>query len=139
MSVTHHIDLTTCHVNLCSGTDIENVSLVILDCGLVTIGDRVFLGPNVSIFSATHETDVQSRRAGIDFAREVTIGSDCWIGGGTIILPGVKIGDGCTVGCGSVVTRDIPAFSVAVGSPARVIKAVARVEELKSGESIFHA
>jgi acetyltransferase-like isoleucine patch superfamily enzyme len=108
-----------------------------LDCGLVTIGDRVFLGPSVSIFAATHETDVQSRRDGIDFSREVTIGNDCWIGGGTIILPGVEIGDGCTVGCGSVVTRDIPSFSVAVGSPASVVKAVARVDGLKSGASIF--
>ncbi|KAL6252549.1 hypothetical protein RBB50_000268 [Rhinocladiella similis] len=124
--------------NISIGSDFyANFNLVILDCGLVTIGDRVFLGPSVAIFAATHETDVQSRRDGIDFSRQVTIGNDCWIGGGTIVLPGVTIGDGCTIGCGSVVTRDIPPFSVAVGSPARVIKTVVRVEELKRGDSLF--
>jgi acetyltransferase-like isoleucine patch superfamily enzyme len=56
----------------------------ILDCGIVTIGDRTLLGPNVSIFAATHETEVQSRRDGVEYAREVTIGNDCWIGGNTV-------------------------------------------------------
>jgi acetyltransferase-like isoleucine patch superfamily enzyme len=58
----------------------------------------------------------------------VFIGDDCWIGGNVSILPGVTIGNGCTIGAGSVVTKSIPAFSVAVGSPARVIKKVAEVE-----------
>lgn len=99
-------------------------SLVILDCGIVTIGDRVMFGPFVSIFSATHETEVQSRRDGIEYAMPVTIGDDCWIGGNTTIMPGVTIGKGCTIGASSVVTRDIPDYSVAIGSPARVVKTV---------------
>lgn len=108
----------------------SDISTVILDCGLVTIGDRVLFGPYVSIFAATHETEVQSRRDGVEFARPVTIGNDCWIGGQTTILPGVAIGNGCTIGAGSVVTKDIPPFSVAVGSPARVIKKVSPVPDI---------
>lgn len=91
---------------------------------MVTIGHRVMFGPFVSIFAATHEVGVQSRRDGIEYAAPVTIGDDCWIGGNVTIMPGVTIGQGCTVGAGSVVTRDIPDFSVAMGSPARVVKKV---------------
>ncbi|KAI1854001.1 hypothetical protein JX266_001142 [Neoarthrinium moseri] len=113
----------------------SNFNLVILDCGLVTIGDRVLFGPFVSIFSATHETEVQSRRDGIEYARPVTIGDDCWIGGNVTIMPGVTIGKGCTVGAGSVVTKDIPDFSVAIGSPARVVKKVTPVPDIPKTDS----
>ncbi|KAF5863958.1 hypothetical protein ETB97_008893 [Aspergillus alliaceus] len=99
-----------------------NFHATMLDCSLITIGDRVAFGPNVSILAATHETSVQSRREGLEFALEVSIGNDCWIGGGVTILAGVNIGEGCTIGAGAVVTKDIPPFSVAVGSPARIIK-----------------
>lgn len=98
--------------------------MVILDCAIVTIGNRVLFGPFVSIFAATHETEVQSRREGIEYAKPVTVGDDCWIGGNTTIMPGVTIGKGCTIGASSVVTKDIPDFSVAMGSPARVVKKV---------------
>ncbi|KAI9734857.1 MAG: hypothetical protein M1834_001937 [Cirrosporium novae-zelandiae] len=108
-----------------------NFNLVILDCSLVTIGDRVMFGPFVSIFAATHETEVQSRRDNIEYAREVTIGNDCWIGGHVTILPGVHIGKGCTIGAGSIVTKDIPPWSVAIGSPAKVVKKVTPVEDVK--------
>ncbi|KAL6696932.1 trimeric LpxA-like protein [Trichoderma pleuroticola] len=107
-----------------------NFNLVILDCGMVTIGNRVLFGPNVSIFGATHETGVQSRRSGIEYGGSVTIGDDCWIGGNTTIMPGLTIGKGCTIGAGSVVTRSIPDFSVAIGSPARVVKKVDPVPDL---------
>lgn len=105
-------------------------SLTILDCGIVQIGDRVLFGPGVSIFAATHETEIQSRRDGVEYAREVVIGNDCWIGGNTVIMPGITIGNGCTIGAGSVVTRDIPPFSVAIGSPAKVVKKVQPVPDL---------
>lgn len=84
-------------------------------------------GPFVSIFAATHETEVQSRRDNVEYAREVTIGDDCWVGGHVTILPGVTIGEGCTIAAGSIVTKDIPAFSVAMGQPARVVKKVTPV------------
>ncbi|KAI6380162.1 hypothetical protein MCOR25_001814 [Pyricularia grisea] len=108
----------------------SNFNLVILDCGIVNIGNRVMFGPFVSIFTATHETEVQSRRDGIEYALPVTIGDDCWIGGNVTILPGVTIGKGTTIGSGSVVTKSIPEFSVAVGSPAKVIKKVQPVPDL---------
>ncbi|KAI5207616.1 hypothetical protein E4T38_03165 [Aureobasidium subglaciale] len=115
--------------NILIGDDFySNFGLTILDCCLVEIGDRVLFGPGVNILSATHQTDVQSRRDGVEFALPVVIGSDCWIGGNVSILPGVTIGEGCTIGAGSVVTKSIPAFSVAVGSPARVIKKVQEAE-----------
>lgn len=105
-----------------------NFGLIILDCAIVTIGERVMFGPNVSLLSATHETDVQSRRDNIEYAKPITIGDDCWIGGHVVVLPGVTIGDGCTIGAGSVVTKDIPSWSVAIGTPARVVKQVTPLE-----------
>ena len=106
-------------------------SLVILDCALVTIGNRVMFGPFVSIFSATHETEVQSRRDYIEYAIGVKIGDDCWIGGNCTILAGVTIGEGTTIGAGSVVTKSIPPGVVAVGNPARVLRNVSQVPEEK--------
>lgn len=82
----------------------------------------MLFGPNVSLFSATHDTSVESRRNFVEYALPITIGDDCWIGGNTTVMPGVTIGKGCTIGAGSVVTKDIPEFSVAVGVPAKVIK-----------------
>lgn len=113
-----------------------NFNTVILDCGIVTIGDRVMFGPFVSIFAATHETEVQSRRDNIEYAREVKIGDDCWICGHVTILPGVTIGEGCTIGSNSVVTRDVPAWSVAMGSPARVVKKVTPVPPLGKSDKM---
>lgn len=123
-----------CNISL--GEDFySNFNLIILDCGMVKIGDRVLFGPSVSIFAATHETGVQSRRDGVEYARPVTIGDDCWIGGNTAIMPGVTIGKGCTVAAGSVVTRDVPDFSVAMGSPARVVRKVDPVPDIVGAQS----
>jgi len=108
-----------------------NFNLTILDCAIVTIGDRVAMGPNVSIIAATHETEVESRRQNIEFAKPITIGDDCWIGAQVVILPGVTIGEGCTIGAGAVVSKDIPAWSVALGVPAKVVKKVTPVEKMK--------
>lgn len=104
-------------------------SLTVLDTSLVIIGDRVQMGPNVSIYTAGHETSVLSRRKFVEFGHPVRIGNDCWIGGCVIILPGVTIGEGSTIGAGSVVTKDIPPFSVAVGAPCRVKKTIPSAEE----------
>ena len=104
-----------------------NFNLTILDCSLVTIGNRCMFGPNVSIFAATHEAEVQSRRDNVEYGCPVVIGDDCWIGGNVVILPGVTIGRGCTVGAMSVVSRDIPDFSVAMGQPAKVVKKVKEI------------
>ncbi|KAF2857340.1 trimeric LpxA-like protein [Piedraia hortae CBS 480.64] len=102
----------------------SNFNLTILDCALVTIGDRVMFGPNVSIYAATHETDVTSRREGVEYAKSVSIGDDCWIGGSVTILGGVKVGRGSTVAAGSLVNKDVPEWSVVMGVPARVVRRV---------------
>ncbi|KAJ5001247.1 hypothetical protein K4K48_001627 [Colletotrichum sp. SAR 10_66] len=106
-----------------------NFNMTILDVSLVTIGDRVQFGPNVSIYTAGHDTSVLSRIKFVEYGLPVTIEDDCWIGGGVTIMPGVTIGRGTTVGSGAVVTKSLPAYSVAVGSPARVIKKLQTVEE----------
>ncbi|EER45857.1 acetyltransferase [Histoplasma capsulatum H143] len=103
-----------------------NFNCVILDTCLVTIGARTLLGPNVSIYSGTHPLDPALRNGtkGPELGKEVHIGEDCWIGGNVDILPGVTIGKGATIGAGSVVTKDVPAFHVAAGNPARILRRI---------------
>jgi acetyltransferase-like isoleucine patch superfamily enzyme len=85
----------------------------------IVIGNDVALGPHVRIFTATHDYTTYDLK---DVAQSVNVEDNAWVGGGAIILPGVTIGRGAIVGAGSVVTKDIPAFSVAVGNPARVVR-----------------
>lgn len=99
-----------------------NFNLTILDEAPVTIGDDCFIGPNVSIYTACHSTDPTERNTREEWAEPVTIGNNVWIGGSVTILPGVTIGDNVTIGAGSVVTKDIPSDTVAVGNPCKVIK-----------------
>ncbi|OUJ70874.1 sugar O-acetyltransferase [Hymenobacter crusticola] len=101
-----------------------NYNLVVLDCALVTIGDDVFVAPNVVISTAGHPVEAGPRVAGWEFAKPITIGSKVWLGTGVLVMPGVTIGDNAVIGAGSVVTRSIPANSVAVGNPCRVIREV---------------
>ncbi len=108
--------------NIHSGKNVYfNVNCVVLDTMKVTIGDNVFFAPNVHIYTATHPLDAIERRT-VEFSKPVTIGNDCWIGGNSVICPGVTIGNGCVIGAGSVVTKDIPDNSLAVGNPAKVIR-----------------
>ncbi|BEV71673.1 MULTISPECIES: sugar O-acetyltransferase [unclassified Paludibacterium] len=99
-----------------------NVNVTMVDLGEIHIGSHVMIAPNVQIYTATHSLDYLSRREWLTTAEKVVIGDDCWIGGGAIILPGVSIGPRSVIGAGAVVTRDIPADSLAVGNPARVIR-----------------
>jgi len=99
-----------------------NTGCVILDCARVDIGDDVKFGPGVHLYPATHPLDPATRRAGLELAAPVIIGSDVWLGGGTIVCAGVHIGSGTTVGAGSVVVRDLPAGVVAAGNPCRVVR-----------------
>ena len=101
-----------------------NFNWTVLDEAMVTIGDDCFIGPNVSIYTACHSTDPVERNTRKEWARPVTIGNNCWIGGSVSILPGVSIGDNVTIGAGSVVVKDIPSGSVAVGNPAKIIKRI---------------
>lgn len=108
--------------NIHSGENVYfNVNCVLLDAMKIEIGNNVFIGPNVHIYTATHPLNPIERRT-VEYAKPVTIGNDCWIGGNTVICPGVIIGDNCTIGAGSVVTKEIPPNSLAVGNPAKVIR-----------------
>ena len=101
-----------------------NFNFTVLDEAPVTIGDDCFIGPNVSIYTACHSTDPIERNTRKEWAKPVTIGNNVWIGGSVTILPGVSIGDNVTIGAGSVVTRDIPSNTVAVGNPCKVVKSL---------------
>ena len=106
-----------------------NYDCVFLDCGKITIGDHVMLGPKVQIYTATHPIDPDVRRFGHDMGIPVTVGNDVWIGGGSILCPGCSIGDGTVIGAGSVVTQAIPAGVVAAGNPCRVIRPITEEEK----------
>lgn len=97
-----------------------NFNFVLLDCAPVTIGNNVFIAPDVQIYTAQHPLDPDTRNQHIGSARPINIGDDVWIGGGSIILPGVTIGKGSTIGAGSVVKHDIPAGVIAAGNPCQV-------------------
>lgn len=99
-----------------------NVGLVALDVAPITIGDDVQIGPNVQLLTPTHPLEPELRRAKWEAAAPITIGSNVWIGGGAIVLPGVTIGDDAVVGAGAVVTRDVAPGVVVAGNPARVIR-----------------
>lgn len=99
-----------------------NYNCTILDTARVKLGRNILIGPNVQIYCPMHPLDYRERATGVEHGEPVTIGDDCWIGGGTVICPGVTIGNRCVIGAGSVVVKDIPDDSVAVGNPARVIR-----------------
>lgn len=103
-----------------------NANCTILDTCTVSIGARTLLGPGVSLFSGTHPLDplVRNGTRGPELGKEIHIGEDCWIGGNVTILPGVTIGRGATIGACSVVTKDVPAFHLAVGNPARILRKI---------------
>jgi maltose O-acetyltransferase len=107
-----------------------NYNCVMLDCAKVTIGNNVFLAPNVNIFTAGHPINASKRNAEWEYAFPVTIGNDVWIGGNTIINPGVIIGDNVVIGSGGVVTKDIPANSVAAGNPCKVLRPITEEDAL---------
>lgn len=100
-----------------------NFDCVILDAAPVRIGADTLIGPQVGIYTVEHPIDPEHRKNGDIRGLPVTIGENVWIGGGAKILPGVTIGDGAVIGAGSVVTKDIPPYALAVGNPARVVRA----------------
>ena len=102
----------------------DTYSLTVLDCGLVTIGNNVRIGPSINIITGEHKTEIEARRAhrGMEFTRETVIGDDRWIGRNVTILAGVVIGYGCSIGAGSVVKKNISPLSIAVCSPVRVTR-----------------
>jgi len=101
-----------------------NYICTILDVAKVTIGDNCQMAPNVSIYTAGHPIHPDTRNTGYEYGVAVSIGDNVWIGGNTVICPGVHIGSQVVIGAGSVVTKDIPDWSIAAGSPCRVIRKI---------------
>lgn len=101
-----------------------NFNCVILDVGKVTIGNNVMFAPNVAIYTAGHPIHPDSRNSGYEYGIAVTIGDNVWVGGNVVINPDVHIGNNVVIGSGSVVTKDIPDNSIAVGNPCRVIRSI---------------
>ena len=99
-----------------------NYNGTMLDGGLITIGSNTQVGPNCQFLTPNHPIDYVERRKPIERCSPITIGEDCWLGGGVTVCPGVTIGDRCIIGAGSVVVKDIPSDSIAVGNPCRVIR-----------------
>lgn len=100
----------------------SNHNLIILDANKVIFGDNVFIAPNCGFYTAGHPIDYEIRNKGLEYAKPIKVGNNVWIGGNVVVLPGVTIGDNVVIGAGSVVNKDIPSDSVAVGNPCKVIK-----------------
>lgn len=112
-----------CHITI--GEDFyANYDCIIIDVCEVKIGNNVFFGPRVSIYTAGHPIDAEVRNTLLEYGKPVTIGNDVWVGGNTVINPGVSIGDNVVIGSGSVVTKDIPSGVIAVGNPCRVLRTI---------------
>ena len=116
-----------------------NYNTTIQDDALVTIGDDCNFGPNLTIVTPVHPMlpderylmlDDQGREKHMCYARPVSIGRDCWFGANVVVCPGVTVGDGCVIGAGSVVTRDIPPLSFAAGNPCRVIRPITQEDSM---------
>lgn len=105
-----------------------NYNCTIIDVAKVIIGDNCQMAPNVAIYTAGHPVYPDTRNSGYEYGKEVRIGNNVWIGGNTVICPGVTVGNNCVIGAGSVVTRDIPDWTVAVGNPCRIIRTITEAD-----------
>lgn len=101
-----------------------NYNCTMLDVAKITIGKNCFMAPNVSIYTAGHPVHPDVRNAMLEYGMPVTVGDNVWIGGNVVICPGVTIGSNCVIGAGSVVTKDIPDWTIAAGNPCRVIRSI---------------
>lgn len=101
-----------------------NFGCVLLDCARIDIGANCFLAPGVHLYAAFHPLDAATRNSGLEYAKPIRIGDNCWLGGHVTVCPGVSIGDNTVIGAGSVVVRNIPANVVAAGNPCRALRAL---------------
>lgn len=111
------------NISLGAGTFL-NHNCYLMDCAKISLGKKVFVGPNCGFYTAIHPLDKVQRAKGLEIAKPIEIGDDVWIGADVTILPGVKIGSGSVIGAKSLVTRDIPANVLAFGNPCRVVKQI---------------
>lgn len=117
--------------NIYIGDDVYiNFGAVFLDCSRITIGNHVLIGPNVGMYSANHSLDPEERAEGALIGGRITIGDKAWIAGDVKIMAGVTIGEGAVIGCGSIVTRDIPPRTLAAGNPCRIIREITEADKV---------
>ncbi|NCB93891.1 MAG: sugar O-acetyltransferase [Clostridia bacterium] len=116
------------HVHLGKGV-YANFNLTLVDDTHIYIGDYTMIGPNVTIATAGHPILPRLRQKGYQYNMPVHIGTNCWLGAGVIVLPGVTIGDHSVIGAGSIVTKDIPSNVVAVGNPCKVLRPISEHDE----------
>ncbi|MDO4198807.1 MAG: sugar O-acetyltransferase [Erysipelotrichaceae bacterium] len=108
-----------------------NHGLIILDAGTVTFGDNVFIAPSCGFHTSGHPIDYERRNKGLEYAYPIRVGNNVWFGAGVQVMPGVTIGDNVVIGGGSVVVKDIPSDSVAVGNPCGVIRKISEEDKQK--------
>lgn len=106
-----------------------NHNTVILDCAKVIFGNNVFIAPNCGFYTAGHPIDSDRRNKGLEYAYPIKVGDNVWIGAGVHVMPGVTIGSNVVIGAGSIVVKDIPSDSVAVGNPCKVIRIITDEEK----------
>ena len=127
-----------CHTSFgkCS---FANFNFTCLDVGEIHIGDNVMIGPNVTLATPMHpllpeERNARKREDGsfynLEYAKPITIKDNCWLASNVVVCGGVTIGEGCVIGAGSVVTRDIPPYSLAAGNPCRVIRKITEKDHM---------
>lgn len=125
IEIPFHANFGGHHVHL--GDNVyANFNLTLVDDGNIYIGDRVMIGPNVTIATAGHPIDPELRGRNLQYNKDVHIGDNTWIGAGVVIMPGITIGKNTVIGAGSIVTRDIPDNVVAVGNPCKVLREVSQ-------------
>lgn len=105
-----------------------NYNCTILDVAKVKIGDNCMFAPNVAIYTAGHPVHPDTRNSLYEYGKEVTIGNNVWLGGNTVVCPGVHIGNNVVIGAGSVVTKDIPDMVIAAGNPCKVIRPITEAD-----------
>ena len=123
-----------------------NFNFTVLDTCPVHIGNNVFIGPNVSLVTPMHpfryqERNIKFRQDGTayddEYAKPITIGDNCWLASNVVVTGGVTIGEGCVIGAGSVVTKDIPPHSLAVGNPCKVIRQITEADSIRNREDLW--